>query len=252
MIGHGLAHVTFGGVALGLFLRIFPLLTALIIAVLASWGIVRLREKAGLHGDIAIGIFSSSGLAFGIILATLAQRFNVDLFGYLFGDILAIGTLEVWLSGGLFGAVLLAVLTNYQALMFRTFDDEAARAAGIKTVRLDLLLTMLTAVTVVLGMKIVGILLVSALLVIPAATALQAAGSFQQALWLSLLVAMSSVVTGLVTAFYLDFPASATIVLIAFLVFLLLMLTGKRGVLRKLLKSKIQRLKDSSRRQNIE
>ncbi len=228
MIGHGLSHVTFGGVALGLFLRVFPIATSLLMAVLASWGIVKLRKKAGLHGDIAIGIFSSCGLALGIVLATLAQRFNVDLFSYLFGDILAVRNFEVWLSVGLMAAVLLVVLANYHPLMFSTFDTEAARAAGVKTERLDLLLTILTAITVVLGMKVVGILLVSALLVIPAAAALQIATSFKRALWLSAFVAGFSVLSGLAAAFALDFPASASIVLMSFLIFLVLMLAGKK------------------------
>jgi len=228
MIGHGLAHVTFGGVALGLFLGVFPLGTALLTAVLASWGIMKLKQKAGLHGDMAIGIFSSVGLALGIVLATVAQRFNVDLLSYLFGDILAIGGAEVWLSAGLAAAVLLTILANYHRLMFQTFDPEAARAAGVKTARLDLLLTVLTSVTVVLGMKVVGILLVSALLVIPAAAALQLASSFKQALWISSLVAFFSVAAGLIAALYLDLPASATIVLLSFLVFIAAFLLGRK------------------------
>jgi zinc transport system permease protein len=171
---------------------------------------------------------SSVGLALGILLATVAQRFNVDLLSYLFGDILAIGSIEVWLSAGLASAVLLTILANYHRLMFQTFDPEAARAAGVKTSRLDLLLTSLTSVTVVLGMKVVGILLVSALLVIPAAAALQLASSFQQALWLSSLVAFFSVVIGLIGAFFLDLPASATIVLLSFLVFIGFFLSGRK------------------------
>ena len=112
MIGHGLAHVTFGGVALGLFLNILPLAAALVIAVIASLAIMRLREKAGLHGDTAIGIFSSVGMALGIVLATLAGRFNADLLSYLFGDILAIDGLEVGLSTALAVVVIAAVLGN--------------------------------------------------------------------------------------------------------------------------------------------
>jgi zinc transport system permease protein len=219
MIGHGLAHVTFGGVALGLFLNIFPLAVALVVAILASWAIMKLKEKAGLHGDTAVGIFSSVGLALGIALATLAQRFNVDLLSYLFGDILAIEPLEVWLSTGLAAAIVIIILVNYHKLMYLTFDREAARASGIKTQRFDLLLTMLTSITVVLGMKVVGILLVTALLVIPAAAGLQFAASFKQALWISSVVAFFSVLLGLIAAFILNLPASATIVLLSFVFF---------------------------------
>jgi zinc transport system permease protein len=219
MIGHGLAHVTFGGVALGLFLNVLPLGAALVVAILASLAIMKLKEKAGLHGDTAIGIFSSVGMALGIALATLAGRFNADLLSYLFGDILAIDALEVGLSTVLAAVVVVVILANYRRLMYLTFDREAAKASGVKTAHLDVLLAVLTSVTVVLGMKVVGILLVTALLVIPAAAGLLLAASFKQALLFSSLVASFSVVFGLLAAFYLDLPASATVVLLSFLLF---------------------------------
>ncbi len=228
MIGHGLAHVTFAGVALGLFLKIIPLAAALVIAVLAALGIMKLKEKAGVYGDTAIAIFSSVGLALGILLATLAQSFNVDLFSYLFGDILAIEASEVWLSIGLAVIVVFIVIINYHRFMYMTFDLEAAKASGIKVGRLDILLTVLTAVTIVLGMKVVGILLVSALVVIPAAAGLQLAANFKQAIILSSLIAFISVLLGLILAFYLDFPASGTIVILSFLLFGLIFIFKRR------------------------
>ncbi len=228
MIGHGLAHVTFGGVALGLFLNVLPLATALVVAVLASWAIMKLKERAGLHGDTAIGIFSSVGMALGIALATIAGRFNADLLSYLFGDILAIDRLEVVLSLVLAAAVIIIILANYHRLMYLTFDRESAKASGVKTARLNLILTVLTSVTVVLGMKVVGILLVTALLVIPAAAALLLARSFKQALILSSLVAFLSVVGGLLAAFYLDLPASATVVLLSFFIFIVFFVRRRR------------------------
>lgn len=219
MIGHGLAHVTFAGVALGLFLNVMPLATALFVAVVASLIIMKLKVKAGLHGDTAIAIFSSVGFALGILLATLSQSFNVDLFSYLFGEILAIETSEVAFSIVLAFIVVLLVAVNYHKFMYMTFDRESAKAAGIKVDRLDALLTVLTAVTVVLGMKVVGILLVSALVVIPAAASLQIASSFKKAIVLSACISVISVVLGLVLAFLLDFPASGSIVLVSFLAF---------------------------------
>jgi zinc transport system permease protein len=187
-----------------------------------------LKEKAGLHGDTAIGIFSSAGMALGILLATLAGRFNVDLLSYLFGDILAIEAIEVWLSVGLAAAVAIMILSNYHKLMYLTFDRDAAKASGIKTKRLDLLLATLTSVTVVLGMKVVGILLVTALLVIPAAAGLQRAASFKQALWISSAVAFFSVVLGLGAAFVYDLPASASIVLLSFIFFVIFFLFRRK------------------------
>ncbi len=227
MIGHGLAHITFAGVALGLFLKIIPLGVALVVAVVAALGIMKLKEKAGLYGDTAIAIFSSVGLAVGIVLATLAQSFNVDLFSYLFGDILAIETSEVWLSVALTAVVVFVVILHYHRFMYMTFDREAAKASGIKVGHLDVLLTILTAVTVVLGMKVVGILLVSALVVIPAAAGLQLASNFKKAIILSSLIAVGSVLLGLFLAYYLDFPASGTIVILSFLFFVLFFLLKK-------------------------
>jgi zinc transport system permease protein len=228
MIGHGLAHITFAGIALGFFLKIIPLAMALAIAALAALGIMKVKEKAGLYGDTAIAIFSSAGFALGILLVTLAHGFNVDLLSYLFGDILTIDISEVYLSIALAAVVVLIVILNYRQFMYMTFDREAAKASGIKVNRLDLLLTVLTAVTIVLGMKVVGIIMVSALVVIPAAAGLQLASNFKQAIILSSLVALVSVLGGLILAFYLDFPASGTIVILSFLFFGLFFLL-KRG-----------------------
>jgi zinc transport system permease protein len=222
MIGHGLAHVTFGGVALGLFLYLSPILVALGVAVVSALGILKLKERAGLHGDTAIGIISSLGMALGIILVSLAGSFNVDLFGYLFGSVLAIDPEEVWVALILALVVLFTIALFYQEFVYLTFDSESAKVSGVKVRRLDSLMAMLTAVTVVLGMKVVGILLVSALLVIPAAAALQVARSFKEALAISASLAGISALGGLIMAFYLDWPASGTIVGVSGLLFLIL------------------------------
>jgi zinc transport system permease protein len=224
MIGHGLAHVTFAGVALGLFLNVMPLAVALVVAIGASLMIMKLKVKSGLHGDTAIAIFSSVGFALGILVATLSHRFNVDLFSYLFGEILAIEKAEVYFSIGLAVGVVFLVFLNYHKFMYMTFDRESAKASGIKVDRLDSLLTVLTAVTVVLGMKVVGILLVSALVVIPAAAGLQVASSFKKAIVISTVISVVSVVFGLVVAFLFDLPASGSIVLLSFIAFVLLFL----------------------------
>src|SRR4030043_54704 len=222
MVGHGLAHVTFGGVALGLFFYVMPIMIALGVAVFSALGILKLKERAGLHGDTAIGIISSLGMALGIILASLAGSFNVDLFGYLFGNILAIDPVEVWMAFILAVSVFVTVVLFYQELVFLTFDPESAKASGIRVRRLEAILAILTAVTVVLGMKVVGVLLVSALLVIPAAAALQVARSFKEALVVSASLAGISALAGLIMAFYLDWPASGTLVAVSGLLFLIL------------------------------
>lgn len=222
MIGHGLAHVTFGGVALGLFVHVTPILAAMGVAVLAALGILKLKEKAGLYEDTALGIFSSVGMAIGIILVSLAGSFNVNLLSFLFGNILAIETFEVWASLALTVAVLLTVCLFYHELFYLTFDPESAATSGIKVKRLEALLAVLSAITVVLGMKVVGILLVAALVVIPSAAGLTLAGSFRQAMVISAIVSILSVLLGLLSAFYWDLPASGAIVILSFLFFLAL------------------------------
>jgi zinc transport system permease protein len=231
MIGHGLSHIAFAGVALGLFLNVLPLAAALVVSVGGALAVVKLKGRAGLHGDTAIGIFSSLGLALGILRASLARGFNVELMSYLFGDVLAIEPLEVGLSIGLAAAVLITLRLNYGQLLFMTFDRESARAAGIKVGRLDTLLMVLTAVTIVLGMKVAGILLVAALVVIPAAAGLQAASSFRTAVAAAAGVAVFGVAGGLAVSLALNIPASAAIVVLCFLAFALLFLLKKgRGV----------------------
>lgn len=227
MIGHGLAHVIFAGIALGLLLNVLPLIAALIVGIIAAIAIMNLKEKAGVYGDTAIAIMSSLGFASGILIISFSNKFNVDLFGYLFGDILAIDSTEVWLSVALAGSVLFIIILFYRRFMFMTFDRESARAAGMKVQNLDTLLTILTAVTVVLGMKVVGLLLVSALLVIPSAAGLQLASSFKKAIILASGVAVLSVILGLIFAFYLDFPASGTIVLLSGVFFLFSIIVKK-------------------------
>jgi zinc transport system permease protein len=228
MIGHGLAHVAFAGVALGLFLNVLPLAAALAVAVAAAVGVMKITGGAGLHGDTAIGIFSSLGLATGVLLASLARSFNVELMAYLFGDILAIEPVEVGLTLALAVAVLVAVKLNYSKLLYMTFDRESARAAGVRVERLDTLLMVLTAVTIVLGMKIAGILLVAALVVIPAAAGLQGAKSFRGAVRTSIAVAVASVAGGLGLALLLNVPASAAIVILGFAAFVAAFLLGRR------------------------
>ncbi len=214
MIGHGLAHVTFGGVALALFLNYSPLPVALIFSLVAAWLIEYLKKGAKLGGDTGIGIVSSLGMAGGIMLASLAGDFNSDLLSFLFGSVLAISPLEVWIAGGLAVLVLILLAFSYNELIYAAFDEQSARVSGIEVKRLDLILTSLTAVTVVIGMKVVGLLLVAALMVIPAASGLLVAYTFRQTIMGAVIFSALSVIIGLLLSFLLDLPASGTIVLV--------------------------------------
>ncbi|HVN97924.1 MAG TPA: metal ABC transporter permease [Syntrophorhabdaceae bacterium] len=220
LIGDGLAHVTFGSVAVGLLLRTHPFYTAVPIVMASALGILKLMEKARIYGDAAIGIVSSVGIAGGIILASAAGGFNVDLFSYLFGNILAISPAEVIVSIALSLALLCVVFFYYHELLSITFDEESAKATGIRTDRINKVLVLLIALTVVLAMRVMGIMLVSALLILPPATALQVARGFKTTIIISSLSGVLAVISGIFAAFLLDLPAGGAIVGVAFGLFL--------------------------------
>lgn len=220
MIGDGLAHVTFGSVAVGLLLRQSSTFVSIPIVMVSSLGIMKLMQKARLYGDAAIGIVSSLGIAGGVIIASLSGGFNVDLFSFLFGNILAISRAEVITSIILSLIVLSVVSLFYSEYFSTTFDEEFASISGIDVKKINSLLVLLTAITVVLTMKVVGILLTSALLILPAVTALQIAKSFKNTMILSSLTGISSVLVGIYTSFVLNLPTGATIVMVNFLFFI--------------------------------
>jgi len=228
LIGDGLAHVTFGSVAVGLVLRLEPMYAAIPLVLLSSIGILKLIERAKIYGDTAIGIVSSLGIATGIILISVAGGVNVDLFSYLFGSILSISKAEVITSVILSVVVILILALFYNDLVSITFDEEYAKASGIKTKSINMVLILLTAMTVVLAMKVVGILLVSALLILPGTAALQVAKSFRTTIIIAGVIAVCSVTLGIWISFMVDFPSGGTIVMINFLVFMVLFtLKGK-------------------------
>jgi zinc transport system permease protein len=217
LIGDGLAHVTFGSLAAALVLRVDPaaLTVAAIPVVLASsLGILKLTEKARIYGDAAIGIVSSLGIASGVLLASAAGGFNVDLFSFLFGNILAISGGELAVAVVLFGVVVAVVVLFYSELFAVTFDEELARSSGVRTGRVNVVLVLLTALTVVLAMKVVGILLISALLIVPAVAALQVARGFRATIITAVSFAVCSVVAGIFGSFVLNLPTGGAIVVL--------------------------------------
>ena len=189
--------------------------------LLSSLGILKLTEKARIYGDAAIGIVSSLGIAGGVVLASAAGGFNVDLFSYLFGNILAVSSTELLIAAVLFAVALAVIALFYNDLFALTFDEELAQSSGIRTERINSVLVLLTALTVVLAMKLVGIMLISALLILPAATALQVARGFRTAIAASAAFAAFSVTSGICCSFLLNLPTGGTIVLISIALFLL-------------------------------
>jgi len=220
LIGDGLAHVTFGSVALGLFLKAYPFYVAVPVTMLSSLGILKLTDKGRVFGDAAIGIVSAVGIAGGVILASVAGGFNIDLFSYLFGNILSINNAEVATAISLSLIVIILIKVFYYDLFSITFDEEYAKVSGIKTKRVNKVLILLTSLTVVLAMKIVGIMLVSSLLIFPAVTALQLARSFKSAILYASIAALTSVFLGTTVSFMLNLPTGASIVMLNFVIFI--------------------------------
>lgn len=219
LIGDGLAHVTFGSVALALLFHAHTLLISVPVVLLSSVGIFKLTQRSRLYGDAAIGIVSSLGIAGGVLIASISGGFNVDLFSYLFGSILSVSESELIISGVLCLLVLGGIALFFQELFAVTFDEETARTSGISADTINMILVLLTALTVVLAMKVVGIMLISALLILPAATALQLASGFRTAVALSVISGIVSVITGITVSFFFNIPSGATIVIVNLMLF---------------------------------
>jgi len=217
LIGDGLAHTTFGSVAVVLLIGISPLyvtVAALPLVIISSLAIYKLTSSRKINADSAIGIISSLGIAAGVILASLSGGYNVDLFSYLFGNILTVNNTELILAFIVFVMVLAVVVYFYDDLFALTFDQELACSMGINTGRINILLFLLTAVAAVLAMKVAGIMLVSAMLILPALTALQMSMSFRKTMIAAVGFAVGAVLFGIVMAFILNLPAGAMIVLL--------------------------------------
>lgn len=219
MISHGLSHLAFAGVALGLALNLMPVIFSIVVCLVGSLLILRLKEQSRLPGDTAIALLSSGGLALAVFLMSIKKDFGAELMSYLFGDILAISPSEVYLAVVLAFVVSAGIFLNLSRLVFMTFDREAASVSGIGLKRLDRLLVMMSAATIVLGLRIVGLLLVTGLTVIPAASALLLARNFRQTLLISSLVSLLSVLGGIVLAYIFNLPASAAIIFLALTIF---------------------------------
>jgi zinc transport system permease protein len=213
MIGDGLAHVSFATVALALFLSASPLIVTIPLVVLASFAILALSEKAGLHGDAAIGLVSSFSIALGVLIASLARGFNVDLMSYLFGSILVISRAEVIISVVLSFSVLAVVIYYFNSLFVVTYDEDFARVLGLNTRVMNYLVAILTAITISLGIRVVGTMLISSLIVFPTVTALQVSKGFKSSILIAVTVAVVSVILGVFSSYIFNLPTGATIVL---------------------------------------
>jgi ABC-type Mn2+/Zn2+ transport system permease subunit len=227
-IGAGIAHASFGGVALGFLVGVNPVLSAIGFCLATAWGIGLVARKGLVKEDTAIGIFFASTMALGILFIGLMHGYSVDLFGYLFGSILAVTREDLWITLGLGAGIVVAVGLFFKELLFVSFDPEMAEVTGVPAGKIYFLLISLIALTVVVSIKVVGIVLVSALIVTPAAAAYQLTEDFRRMMALAVLIGVTSTIGGLLLSYVLDTASGATIVLLATLIFFASALASRR------------------------
>jgi zinc transport system permease protein len=215
LIGDGIGHVAFAGVAAGYLLGISPVLTALVASIAGAIGIEWLRSRRHAAGDQALALVFYTGIAGGVVLVSLAGALDVGLFSYLFGSILTVtgGDLVLVAVLGALGLAVIAVL--YRALCAVVLDEEGARVAGLPIGALNVTIAALAALTIALSMRVVGILLIAALMVLPVTAATRVAWSMASTLLLSTAIGLASVLAGLTVSYYADVPPGGTIVLVA-------------------------------------
>ena len=226
-LGDALAHVSFGGVAIGIAAGLFPIEMAILIAVLGGIGIRVLQERH-LYGELSLTVIQAAGLGGGVVVISMVGGLNVEILSFLFGQILTVTWSDVALIVVLLAATILVLAVLYKEFFLLTFDPEGARVSGLPVRALDTGFTVLTAITIVLAMQVVGVLLVSALLAVPAAAALQLRVGLKGTLLAAVFIGMLSVAAGLVLAVFLNAAAGGTIVLLCLAaLFISLLMAGR-------------------------
>jgi len=232
LFGDALAHSAFGGVALGLFLGFYPLWAAYAVSILSALGLTKIRQKFDISGDAIIAILLSSGIAIGIVLISLSGGFSIDIFSFLFGSVLLVSTENVIVILGLCAAILIILITGYKKFMYITFSEEQAQVSGIPVQKLNYLLIAIAGITVVTSMQLVGVLLVSALFVIPNVTAMMFKRSFKQTIILSMSFSVFSTVAGIMISYPLDIAPSGMVVLLAIMLFIGSLIIKSAGMIK--------------------
>lgn len=228
MIGDTLSHVTIAGVALGFLIEVYPLGAGLVFAVLASFAIEKLRKAYKTYAELSIAIIMSGGVALASLFFTLGMGYNTDVMGYLFGSIYTLDTMDLYMVGGVTIIVIVVIGLLFKELFLLSFEEDAASVSGLPVKWMNMIITVLTALVVSTAIKIVGALLVSALLTIPVAVSLLLARSFKSSVVISVLISEAAVITGLMLAGLFNLAPGATIVLLL-IAFLAVTLIGKKG-----------------------
>lgn len=226
MIGDGLSHVAFGSLAVATALSVTPMHLALPTVILAAFFLLWLSEKGKMKGDALTALLSTGALAVGIMAVSLSTGINVDIYSYMFGSVLALSQSDVWVSIGLAAVVLPLYALLYHKIFAVTFDSSFARATGSRVGVYDTVLAVLTAITIVVGMRFMGTLLISALIVFPPLTAMRVMKSFRGVVICSAILPVINFFIGLTLSYFYETPPGASIVCVSLAVFLLFCLIG--------------------------
>ncbi|MFR4008588.1 MAG: metal ABC transporter permease [Christensenellales bacterium] len=221
MIGDGLSHVGFGALSVATALNWAPMGVALPVVLLSAFLLLRLNAHGRVSSDAAIALVSSSSLAIGIIATSLAGGIGTDLYNYMFGSVLAMSRTDVTLALCLSAVVLILFVFFYQKIFAVTFDEVFAKATGLKSELYTMLIAALTAITIVIGMRIMGTLLISSLIIFPAMTSMRVFHSFRGVVISAALVSVLCFVFGLLFSFMFALPTGASVVLVNLVLFLL-------------------------------
>ncbi|MBR0105434.1 MAG: metal ABC transporter permease [Firmicutes bacterium] len=226
MIGDGLSHVGFGAFAVALALNASPLAVAIPIVVAAAFLLLRISSNAKIKGDAAVALISSSALAIGVIIVSSSVGINTDIYNYMFGSILAVSGNDVIISVICSVAVIILYILFYNRIFAVTFDEDFAKATGVRTGVYNSLIAVLTAVIVVVGMRLMGALLISSLIVFPALTSMRLCKSFKSVTICGVIVSIVCFIIGIVISFTKGVPAGAGVVVVNLAAFVIFTLIG--------------------------
>jgi len=226
--GDGIAHASLAGIAIAILTGFAPLPVAILWAIFIALVIFRLERSTSLSSDTLIGILFTASMSLGIILMSFTGGYQPELISFLFGSILAIKNFDLILIVVLSAILLIWLAWSFRDLVYMSLNEESADVAGVPTERKTLFLYIALAIATVLGVKILGIILVSALLILPPATGRLISSSFRSFYWITVSIAEITVLSGLVLSYYLDFPSGATIVLTGTLIFFLALVLRKK------------------------
>jgi len=221
MIGDGLSHVGFGTLAVATAAGLAPLAVSVPVVVLAAFLLLRISENSKIKGDAAIALISTGSLAVGVIVISLTTGMNTDVCNYMFGSILAMSKSDVYLSIALSIVVLILFIFFYNKIFAVTFDETFARATGTNTGIYNMLIAFLTAITIVLGMRMMGAMLISSLIIFPALTAMRVCKKFKSVIICAAFISVICFFIGVVISYIYATPTGASVVAVNMIAFLL-------------------------------